>query len=82
MVAQSAAELLEQLLEIDPDTPEHARDYAVAMHTVTATASSWDSGNVAAGGTFTRRFDTPGTFSYFCTIHGAAVMSGTVTVNS
>lgn len=31
-------------------------------------------------GTFSRVFDTPGAFSYHCSIHGAAVMSGTVAV--
>ncbi len=32
------------------------------------------------GGTFSRTFSAAGSFNYFCTIHGAAVMSGTVTV--
>ncbi len=31
-------------------------------------------------GTFTRTFATAGTFKYHCSIHGAAVMSGTVVV--
>jgi plastocyanin len=32
-------------------------------------------------GTFARTFATAGTFNYHCSIHGAAVMSGTVTVH-
>jgi len=31
-------------------------------------------------GTFARTFATAGTFNYHCSIHGAAVMSGVVTV--
>jgi plastocyanin len=31
-------------------------------------------------GTFQRTFATPGTYTYFCTVHTAAVMHGTVTV--
>ncbi len=38
-------------------------------HTVTATDSSWDSGNLAPGGQFERRFDSPGTYAYLCLYH-------------
>ncbi len=31
-------------------------------------------------GIFNRTFDDPGTFTYWCTIHGRSVMSGAVTV--
>jgi plastocyanin len=31
-------------------------------------------------GTFTRSFAAPGTYNYHCAIHGAAVMSGSITV--
>jgi plastocyanin len=33
-----------------------------------------------ASGTWPRTFATAGTFAFHCTIHGAAVMSGTITV--
>ena len=49
-------------------------------HTVTATDRSWDSGNLAPGGSFERRFDHPGSYSYVCLYH--AWMSGTVNVAS
>lgn len=39
----------------------------------------WDSGTLNQGQSFSHTFDTVGTFSYFCRIHGAA-MQGTVVV--
>jgi plastocyanin len=35
-----------------------------------------------SSGTFQRTFSSAGTYSYFCTVHGAGVMSGTITVGS
>jgi plastocyanin len=52
-----------------------------APHTFTITGVA-DSGSVAAGQSRTVTF-TPasaGTLQFFCTIHGASVMSGTITV--
>jgi len=40
----------------------------------------WDSGIVAAGGSYTRRFDTPGEFAYICTLHATMGQTGTITV--
>ncbi len=47
-------------------------------HTVTAADSSWDSGNLAPGGAFERRFDSPGTYAYLCRYHPG--MTGTIVV--
>ncbi|RLE20188.1 MAG: hypothetical protein DRJ50_11120, partial [Actinobacteria bacterium] len=47
-------------------------------HTVTDRGGLFDSSFVMAGETFQRTFDTPGTFSYFCTIHPEMV--GTISV--
>lgn len=33
-------------------------------------------------GTFQRTFSTAGTYTYYCTVHGPALMSGTITVGS
>jgi alcohol dehydrogenase (cytochrome c) len=39
------------------------------IHTVTATDGTFDSGDLAAGDTFSVTFDTPGTYVYSCTPH-------------
>ncbi|MGE5595788.1 MAG: cupredoxin family copper-binding protein, partial [Hyphomicrobiales bacterium] len=50
----------------------------VAPHTATADDNSWDSGTIHTGETFTRTFDSAGTFTYHCSIHPNMV--GTITV--
>lgn len=40
-------------------------------HTVTDLNGSFDSGSIAAGQTYTRTFNTAGTYTYHCTIHPA-----------
>jgi plastocyanin len=55
------------------------------QHTVTADDNSFDSGLLSPGQTFSQTFNTPGTFPYHCSIHGAAGgigMSGTVVVQA
>jgi plastocyanin len=47
-------------------------------HTVTSTTGQFDSGNVSAGGNYSHQFNTPGTYTYRCTIHPQ--MTGTVIV--
>ncbi len=54
------------------------------VHTVTsgtpgAPSGTFDSGNLNSGQTFQFTFSSPGTFSYYCRIHGA-IMTGTITV--
>jgi len=50
-------------------------------HTVTFSDGAPGS-NRQSSGTFQRTFSTAGTYSYFCSVHGANVMSGTVTVGA
>ncbi len=50
------------------------------IHTVTAGDGSFDSGDIQAGGIWTRTFATAGTFAYHCKYH--TWMSGTITVKS
>ncbi|MGH7539021.1 MAG: cupredoxin domain-containing protein [Gemmatimonadales bacterium] len=56
-------------------------------HTVTSATGSTEvfNGAVDVGGTFSRQFNTVGTFPYYCTVHGfngtpPTGMSGTITV--
>lgn len=49
-------------------------------HTVTAADRAWDSGNLAPGGSFDRRFDSPGSYPYVCVYH--SWMTATVVVSS
>jgi plastocyanin len=49
-------------------------------HTATATDKSWDSGTIQPGGSWRRRFETPGTYAFFCMPHPG--MSGTVVVKA
>ena len=52
-----------------------------ATHTVTFNDGG-PSSQPQSSGTFQRTFATAGTYTYFCTVHGAAVMHGSVTVGS
>jgi plastocyanin len=47
-------------------------------HTVTANDGSFDSGNIAPSGSFTKVFNTAGAFAYHCSIH--PMMTGSVVV--
>ena len=49
-------------------------------HTSTSDTGLWDSGLLSKGQTFSRTFDTPGTFPYHCTPHQSLGMVGTLTV--
>lgn len=50
-------------------------------HTVTSNdGTSFDSGNIGAGGSFSYTFTHVGTFDYHCTLHSA--MTGTVVVTN
>src|SRR4051812_34097564 len=53
-------------------------------HSVTADDRAFDSGLFSSGGQFTMRFDTPGTYGYFCIPHGTpgTGMTGTVVVTA
>jgi LPXTG-motif cell wall-anchored protein len=50
----------------------------------TGTDSTFTAGDIgtASGATFRHTFTAPGTYVYFCTIHGYAIMHGTITVTA
>lgn len=50
----------------------------LTIHDVVADDGSFNSGQIAAGGTYKYTFDTVGSFSYHCAIH--PFMTGTVVV--
>lgn len=47
-------------------------------HTATADDASWGTGTIQEMGNFVRRFDEPGTYTYFCSYHPE--MTGTIIV--
>jgi plastocyanin len=59
------------------------KNEGAVAHTVTSDSDStvkFDSGNIDPRGVYALKPTTRGTLSYYCTIHGKAVQSGTVTV--
>lgn len=60
------------------DDPSKAANTADAQRP--SGAQPWDSGMVAPGQTFAHTFDVAGTYKYFCAIHEASGMVGTITV--
>ena len=52
-----------------------------STHTATSNdGTTFDSGDINAGGSYSYTANTPGTFQYHCTIHGLS-MAGTLVVN-
>lgn len=51
------------------------------QHNVTFDDAGIGNSATKNSGTFNATFDTAGDFTYFCTVHGRAIMSGRVTVN-
>ena len=50
-------------------------------HTVTFDDVNITSSGTRTSGTFTATFPNSGTFAYFCSVHGRALMNGQVVVN-
>ncbi|HKP53926.1 MAG TPA: plastocyanin/azurin family copper-binding protein [Chloroflexia bacterium] len=53
-------------------------------HTVTADDNAYKSGDMAKDAVFSRKFDTPGTFGYYCEFHGSpgSGMAGKIIVTA
>lgn len=56
-------------LDVLPGETVTWTNVSLRTHTVTSDTGLFDSGEVAAGETFARRFDTDGTYPYHCIIH-------------
>lgn len=80
-------------LVIAPGTEVRWRNEGAEVHTVTTQATDvagqpalpvgaepWDSGPLWPGGTFAHRFETEGTYVYWCTNHQEEQMVGTIRV--
>ena len=67
-----------QTLTVPAGTSVTWTNQDAVAHTATADDGSWDSGSLAQGSSYTRRFDTPGTYTYHCAIH--PYMTGTIVV--
>lgn len=60
--------------------PAKARDERSAR--LPEGAEPWDSGDIEAGQSWSRQFDVPGEYTYFCIPHELAGMVATVTVEA
>ncbi|HKP52779.1 MAG TPA: S-layer homology domain-containing protein [Chloroflexia bacterium] len=50
-------------------------------HSTTSDTAIWDSGVLTVGGQFSHTFNTPGTYTYHCSVHPSA-MTGTIIVGA
>lgn len=67
-------------LTVGRGTEVSFRNVGKAPHT--ATSTSFDSGEIVAGQTFTQRFETPGTFEYRCELHPRMIGAIEVVANA
>jgi len=58
-------------ITIDPDDEVTWRNDGETVHTVTADEGVFDSASLAAGAQFSFTFSQPGTYAYYCAVHGA-----------
>lgn len=65
-------------LTVSPGTAVTWTNNGRRPHTVTGDAGLWDSGMLRPGQSFSFTFQTPGTYTYNCSVHGG--MMGTVVV--
>jgi plastocyanin len=55
-------------------------NYGANWHSIAAFDGSFESEKLPPGGSFSQRFDTPGTYQYICKHHGMQGMIATITV--
>ncbi len=67
-------------ITIKPGASVTWNNSGVAPHTITDKDGKYDSGFIKRGESYTRKFETPGTYDYYCTLHpqmvGKVVVSG------
>jgi LPXTG-motif cell wall-anchored protein len=70
-------------LTVDPGETVTWSNDGENLHTVTSDDGVFDSGPMDAGAAFSFTFEQPGTYPYYCQVHGSAGgvgMSGTIVV--
>jgi plastocyanin len=67
-----------QVVHTVTDDPSKALNKSDAV--LPGGAPPWDSGNIAGGASYSRTFDVPGQYTYFCIPHESLGMVGHITV--
>lgn len=67
-------------LEIEAGTTVEWINTGSRVHTVTGDNANWDSGSLAPGEKFSKRFDEKGIYKYYCVPHRDMGMFGTIVV--
>lgn len=78
-------EFVPKVLTVPAGTTVVWANNGAVQHSATADDGSFDTGLFNAGGQATITFDTPGSYAYYCTLHGTAGgggMAGTVVVTA
>ena len=65
-------------IQIDAGSTVTWKNLDALIHTVTAVDKSFNSGNIAADGSYSHTFSKPGSYSIICTLH--PFMKATVVV--
>jgi|GEM_PF-6526942 len=69
-----------QTLVVEAGTTVEWINAGTRVHTVTDEHAAWDSGSLEPGEKYSKKFDTKGTFAYYCIPHQEMGMVGTVIV--
>ncbi|MGI9148249.1 MAG: cupredoxin domain-containing protein [Chloroflexota bacterium] len=72
------------MIHLNPGDSLSWHNDGTEQHTITADDDSFDSGVLDPGQTFERTFASPGSYPYYCTIHGgpnADGMAGVIVVS-
>lgn len=77
--ANTTVHVGQMVMWVNNDTVPHTTTSGTCSGNVCTPMAGWDSGTLNPGQSFSHTFNTAGTFTYYCRIHGA-MMQGTVTV--
>ena len=66
------------LMTVAKGTTVTWQNYDNVAHTATSNSGAWNTGTISPGGSGSIKFDTTGTFPYYCAVH--PMMTGTIVV--